>query len=158
MAGVRAPEVTGGGTSPAEGGRMDSGPPLADPPDPARSVDAEGGGAGVGVEGGAGVVGAEWVDAGGYWVSLRPDMCGCESGCGWGSVLTWAGVGAPPLLWVVGGGRGSRVDVGGTSSMGGKEGAHMLGGELWGGRPSPQHTHLKHKRNNIISTTYFTNN
>lgn len=51
-----------------EGGRMESAPPLAEPPDPERSDAALTVGAGVGVEGGAGVVGAEWVavDAGGY--------------------------------------------------------------------------------------------
>lgn len=66
-----------------EGGIMERGgpPPLAEPPDPERSHEAAPltvGGAGVGVEGGAGVLGAEWVavDAAGYWLSLRPDMCG----------------------------------------------------------------------------------
>lgn len=50
------------------GGRMARGAPLAEPPDPERSDAALTVGAGVGVEGGAGVVGAEWVavDAGGY--------------------------------------------------------------------------------------------
>lgn len=68
-----------GGGPPTVGGWLKgSEPPLADPPDADRSEEADTGGAGVGVEGGAGVLGAEWVavDAGGYWASLRPDMCG----------------------------------------------------------------------------------
>lgn len=76
IAGLRpptGPEVEDVGTMlPEEGptteGRIESGAPLAEPPDPERSDAALTVGAGVGVEGGAGVVGAEWVavDAGGY--------------------------------------------------------------------------------------------
>lgn len=92
---------------PPEGGMTGRGPPLAEPPDPERSDEALTGGAGVGVEGGAGVVGAECVavEAAGYWASLRPDMCGrrwLSGNGGWGS--RWAGSALMgTTVWAAGG-------------------------------------------------------